>query len=155
MLSRSLALLCAAAMLASLFMPWMTTPLGENLVPVKALQDLDGRQVEQLLGNAPPEVWVFVGSFALAALFLLLGVMGAASRALAILTGAAPVGLVAWAMLSATQKARASGLPFSGDDLSELFQQAVRFLGFGAWAWIGGATVLLLLGLFDPGRRKA
>lgn len=154
MLSRPLALLAAAAILASLFLPWFTTPFGENVVPWSALRQMDADMAQRLVENAPPEAIAFGASFVLAALFLLLALVGREFKLLAFVTGAVPVGLVAWMLSSAAGRADAAGLPLSGSDMSEIVSRASEMLGTGAWSWIGGAAVLVLLGLIDPGRRK-
>lgn len=154
MLFRPLALLCSAAILASIFLPWFTTALGGALVPWDIVRPLNAEQMQEAVRSAPPEVMVFLGSFALAALFLLLALIGQESKLLAFLTGAIPAGLVAWVVLSASNRVELSGLPIRSGDLSQLLEQATEVLGPGAWAWGGGAALLLLLGLFDPGRRN-
>ncbi len=155
MLFRPIALLCAAAILASFFLPWFTTPFGESLVPWDAIQSVDADRLQEAMRNAPPAALVFLASFALAAIFLLLALLGRETKALAFLTGAAPVGLVAWALLSASDRVDLTGLPIRSADLTDTLVQAAEVFGPGAWAWIGGAALLLLLGLIDPGRRKA
>ncbi|MBA3911740.1 MAG: hypothetical protein C0524_18160 [Rhodobacter sp.] len=154
MLFRPLALLCAAAILASIFLPWFTTALGETLVPWNTIRILNVDQMQDAVRNAPPEVIVFLVSFALATIFLLLALIGQESKMLAFLTGAIPVGLVAWIVLSASNQVDLSGLPISSGDLSQMLAQATEVLGPGAWAWSGGAGILVLLGLLDPGRRR-
>jgi len=153
MLLRPLALLCAAAILASLFLPRLTTHFGESLVPWATTGSLNSDQIQDLARNAAPGDFVFLASFALAANFLLMALIGQESKSLAFLTGGAAVGLVARAILSASNRVDFAGLPVSSGDLSEMFVQASELPGPGAWAWIGGA--LLVPGLLNPGRRKA
>ena len=155
MSSRLLAFLCAAAMIASLFLSWTASGLGESLIPWQLIQSQSQDQIRALLENAPPEVLVFLASFALAAVFLLLTLIGRESKFLALLTGAGPVGLVAWGIWSASSQIDFAGIPVSSGDLGDLMAQATKLLGPGAWAWIGGAAILLLLGLLDPGRRRS
>lgn len=154
MLTRSLALLCAAAVLVSMFLPWMTTPLGGNLVPWDVIGSLTEEQIREFVETSPATL-VFLASFALSAIFLLLALIGRESKSLAFLAGAAPVGLVIWLFVSASEQIDLSGLPISSGDVGEIFTQASRLLGPGALAWIIGASILLLLGLVDPGRRRA
>ncbi|CAN1566553.1 hypothetical protein MCELHM10_02942 [Paracoccaceae bacterium] len=154
MSSRVLAFLAAAAMLASLFLSWTASALGQSLIPWEWVQSLGQDQARLMLENAPPEVLVFLASFALAAVFLLMTLIGRESKFLALLTGAGPVGLVAWGIWSTASQIDFAGVPVSSGDLGDLLAQATDLLGPGAWAWIGGAAVLLLLGLLDPGRRR-
>ena len=154
MSSRFLAFLAAAAMVASLFLSWTAVALGQSLIPWEWAQSLGQDQARLMLENAPPEVLVFLASFALAAVFLLMTLIGRESKFLALLTGAGPVGLVAWGIWSTSSQINFGSVPVSSSDLGDLFAQATDLLGPGAWAWIGGAAVLLLLGLMDPGRRR-
>jgi len=154
MTARPLTMLCAALMLGSIFLPWFNGPLGEGTVPWDLLQQLDRAQIEQMLSDLPPESLAFLGSFVLAAILVLLGLMGSAPRLLALLTGGIVVGLVGWAAFNATRAAGNSSLPLpGGDDIWQVLQNLSQLLGIGAWAWLGGGLVLLLLGLFSPGRR--
>lgn len=154
MTARPLTMLCAALMLGSLFLPWFSGPLGEGTVPWDLLQQLNRAQIEQALSDLPPESLAFLGSFVLAAILVLLGLMGSAPRLLALLTGGIVVGLVGWAAFSATRAAGNSSLPIpEGEDIWQILQDLSQLLGVGAWAWLGGGGVLLLLGLFSPGRR--
>jgi hypothetical protein len=155
MLFRLLALLCAAAMLASPFLTWLVLPTGESLVPWNAIGTLNSDQLQGLVRDAPPATLVFIASFVLAAVFALLALIGWETKTLAFLTGMAPVGLVAWVLISASSRVGFSNLPILSDDLSQGLGDVAEAIGAGAWAWIGGAVLLVLLGLFDPGRRKA
>lgn len=153
MKTRFLVLLCAAAMLGSLFLPWFSAPFGEDVIPFQAIRQLNSNQIERMLNNMPPEAMAFVASFALAALLLVVGLMGSTPRLLAILTGALPVGLVGWTVISSSNRASSAGINLPRGDVVEILQRASEFIGIGAWAWIGGGVVMLVLGLFDPGRR--
>jgi hypothetical protein len=154
MLSRHIALLCSAAILASLFLPWLATPVGDNLVPWDALPGFDRAAVADYLGNAPVEVIVFLASFLLAAFFLVLSLVGLERRSLALLTGAAPVGFAGWTVFQNREGLNLTGLELTMEEATRLFAQASEVLGPGGWAWIGGAAVLLLLGVFDPGKPR-
>jgi hypothetical protein len=154
MLTRQLALLCVIAILGSLFLPWAVTPIGSNLVPWDALPPFDRAAVEAYVRAATPEALVFLGSFLLAALFFLLTLIGGERRWLAVLTGAGPVGLAGLAIWRAREGLGLAEATFSMEEFNLRLAQATEVLGPGGWAWIGGATVLFLLGLFDPGRPK-
>lgn len=151
MLSRPLALIAAAAILASLFLPWFSSPFGENVVPWTVLRDLDAVSAQAILMDARPEAIAYGCSFVMAALFVLFALMGRESRLLALLTGLVPVSLVAWALVSLVMRAETEILSFSGAEVSEL---AARVLGSGAWTWVLGASALASLGLVDPGKRR-
>lgn len=151
MLSRPLAILAAAAILASLFLPWYSSPFGENVAPWNVLRELDAKEAQALLRDARPQAIAFGCSFVLAALFMLFALLGRESRLLAFLTGLLPVAMVAWALVSLLARADTAGLSFTGAEVSEL---AARVLGAGAWTWIAGASALATLGLLDPGRRR-
>ena len=150
MLSRPLALVAAFAILASLFMPWLSSPFGENVVPWTVLRGLDAAEAQAILADARPETIAYGCSFVMAALFVLFALIGRESRLLAVLTGALPVALVAWALFTFLRQSEA-GLSFSGSDTSDI---ATRMLGAGAWAWVLGASTLATLGVVDPGKRR-
>lgn len=150
MLSRPLALVAAFAILASLFLPWLSSPFGENVVPWSVLSKLDAAGAQAILADAKPETIAYGCSFVLAALFVLFALIGRESRLLAFLTGVLPVALVAWALFTLMRQSDGS-LSFSGSDTSEV---TTRMLGAGAWAWVLGASTLATLGVVDPGRRK-
>lgn len=154
MLLRQIALLCSVAILAGLFLPWVITPLGSNPVPWDALPAFDRATAEAYLRDAPPEVLLFLVSFALAALFLLLAVLGAEKRWLAFLTGACIVGLSGLTIWRARETLGLSEPQWTMEEANRLFTLASDVLGPGGWAWIGGGAVLFLLGIFDPGRPK-
>ena len=152
MLSRPLALAAALAILASLFLPWLSSPFGENVVPWTVLREMDQARAQEILAGARPETIAYGCSFVLAALFVVFALFRRESRLLAVLTGAVPVALVAWALLSLIGRADATGLSFSGSAIPEMTH---HMLGAGAWAWALGASLLATLGVVDPGRRSS
>lgn len=154
MLFRPLALLCAIAILAGLFLPWVATPVGANLAPWEALPAFDRAAIETYLTQAPNEVRLFLLSFVLAALFVLVALVGLEKRWLAFLTGVCVVGL---AGLTVWQSREALGLippQWTMEEANRLFLLANDVLGTGGWAWVGGGALMLLLGVLDPGRAK-
>lgn len=156
MRTKPIAMLCAGLMIASLFLTWFSSPFGQKLIPWDAIQKLDDRALQRLLENSPPELIVFMASFALAGLFLLLSVVGFSSKLLAFAAGACPIGLVGWVAYSIVTRANRSGFPIpQSADLADLLSKVSENIGPGAWAWIGGAAGLALLGLFDPGPKRA
>lgn len=154
---RALALLAAAAMVVSLFLPWLNLgQIGTGFVPWDLIKNLDpdADALTRFASDSPPALLVFLATFALAALFLVLSVLGLPSRLLALLTGGAAAGVVGFVFLRARQGVLDLGVPVpSGNDLSELGNQATNLMGLGAWAWGGGAVILLLAGLIGFGRR--
>lgn len=151
MLSRPLALVAALTILVSLFLPWMSSPFGENVIPWTVLRDLDAAEAQAILKDARPEAIAYGCSFVMAALFVLFALFRRESRLLAFLTGLVPVSLAAWALVSLVTRTDMVGLSFSGSQASEV---ASQMLGAGAWAWILGASALSTLGLIDPGRGR-
>lgn len=154
MLFRPLALLCAVAILAGLFLPWVATPIGANLSPWEALPAFDRASVEAYLRDAPHEVRLFLFTFVLAALFVLSAIVGLERRWLAFLTGACVVGLAGILVWRAREALGIVEPQLTTEEASRLFSLASDVLGTGGWAWIGGGAVMLLLGVFDPGRSK-
>jgi hypothetical protein len=154
MLSRQIALLCSLAILASLFFPWIVTPVGNNLAPWDVLPAFDRPAIEEYVRGAAPEVLVFLVSFLLAGFFFLLALLGRERSWLALLTGAVPVGFAGWMIWQDRERLNLAELEMTMDEANVLFAEASAVLGMGGWAWIGGAALLLLLGIFDPGRPK-
>lgn len=154
MVSRQIALLAALAMLAGLFLPWIVTPIGSNLAPWDALPAFERGPVEDYVRNATPEVLVFLGSFLLAALFVVVSIVGQEKRSLAFLTGIGPVGLAGYLIWQNREALALAELEYTMEEATQYVAQASAILGTGGWIWIGGAVVLLLLSIFDPGRAK-
>ncbi len=147
MRTRSLALLAAAAMVGSIFLPWTVTPLGNGPAPFEVLRQIDPGQLPRMLAEGPPEMLTLAASLALGALFVALAVVGLEGRWLAMLAGAMPpltAGIVLW-------RAREASAPDA--QVADLLRQMTENFGHGVWAWLGGGALLLLLGLVDPGRR--
>lgn len=155
---RALSLLAAAAMVVSLFLPWMSiTGLGTSFVPFDLVKTLnpDVQAVQDFVTSAPPLLLAFLATFLLAALYLILAVVGLASRLLAFITGGLAAGIVGYGFWQAREGALSTGLPLpETNDLSEIFTSVSDVLGMGAWAWGGGALVLLLAGLLGLGAER-
>jgi hypothetical protein len=154
MRTRQLALLCSLAILASLFLPWIVTPIGNNLVPWDVLPNFDRAAVEDYVRASPPEALLFLFSFVLAAFFFLLSLIGREKRWLAFLCGAGPVALAGLAVWRERERLAFAEMELTMDQANLLLAEASAVLGPGGWAWIGGGALLFLLGLFDPGRPK-
>ena len=151
---RAIAILAAIAMVAGLFLPWLVS--APEATPWEVVRRLDP-EVETLrtLASDAPELLAFLATFALAALFLLLAVLGAPSRLLAFLAGGGAGGVGAYGVLKLRDQAGALGLPVpTAENMGDLLPRLPDYLGAGAMAWGGGAVVLLLTALIGfPSRR--
>lgn len=154
---RAIAILAAIAMVAGLFMPWLKPQVvGLSLVPWDVAKELDPNvETLQKLASDSPALLAFLATFALAALFLALAILGAPSRMLAFLAGGGAVGMMAYAVLRLGDRAASLGLPRpTVDNLGDLARRLPEVAGAGAMAWAGGAAVLLLTALIGfPSRR--
>jgi|GEM_PF-1938097 len=155
---RAIAILAAIAMVASLFLSWLSPTIAGPVgaVPWDMLKQMqwNGDTLKSFVDSAPPELWVLVSTFVFAALFAVLAILGAASRLLALLAGGGVLGLLAYAALN-LDKIVPGGMPVpSSGDLMELLKVLPDFVGPGAFAWVGGALVLFLSGLIGFGSRR-
>ncbi len=151
---KPLVLLLAAAMLVSLFLPWLATALGNTLVPWDIIRQIKPDQALDILKQSPPEIWAFTASFALAALLVVTCILGIETKLLALLTGAVPLALFGYGIYRGQSAAARIGLPqFRLDDWQSMLNQITRTFGPGLYAWLGGAAVLAVVSLLDPGRR--
>ncbi len=151
---RAIAILAALAMVAALFLPWLVS--APDATPWEVVRRLDPTvETAQKLASDAPELLAFLATFALAALFLALAILGAPSRALAFLAGGGAVAMVAYGALKMRDQVAAFGLPVpSAENIGDLLPRIPEFLGTGAMAWGGGAFVLLLTALIGfPSRR--
>lgn len=154
---RAIAILAALAMVAGLFLPWLNTEAsGLRLVPWDIIKGLDPSldTAMKFAQQSPPELLAFLATFVLAGLFALLAILGAPSRVLALLAGGGAVGIVAYGVLRMKDQITALGIPVpSTDALPDFFRTAPEVFGMGAFAWAGGAVLLLLTGLAGFPRR--
>jgi hypothetical protein len=149
---RNLVLVLAGAIFASLFMPWINAPIGGSLVPWDILTQIDPDDLK----NAPPVLLAFIVSFALAALLVVLCLTNSENKFVAFVTGALPFGLLAFVVFQASEELTGLGLPQpQTDDLGQLGEQLLQVFSFGAFTYFGCALILLLISLFDPGRKDA
>ena len=150
---KPLILLLAAAMVVSLFLPWIATPAGNRMVPWDLVRQINFNQAIDLLKRSPPEVWALVASFTCAAVLVVMCVLGIEGKLFALLTGAIPLGLVGYGVYEGTNAAGNLGLPqFNFHDWQQILDQIRQSFGPGLYAWLGGAALLFLVSLFDPGR---
>jgi hypothetical protein len=156
---RALAILAAAAMVFSLFLSWLNPAQtgGLGFIPWDLVRNLDpsAESLQRFVTQAPPELLAFLATFALAALFLVLAILGLPSRLVAFLAGGTAAGLVGYGVLQARDGLLNVGLPVpAGNDLQAMANQAAGLMGVGAWAWAGGAALLLLSALIGFGSRR-
>ncbi|MCU0827592.1 MAG: hypothetical protein MUE52_09335 [Tabrizicola sp.] len=154
MLSRQIALLCSLAMLGSLFLPWVITPIGNNIVPWDVLPPFDRAEIEAYLRAQSTETHLFLASFFLAAFFFFLALIGREKGWIAILTGLCAVGYAGLMVWRDRERLGFAEMEMTTEQANLLIAEASAVLGTGGWVWIGGAALLLLLGLFDPGTAK-
>ena len=152
---RPFALLLTAGIAASFFFAWFTSPLGEVLVPYDMLTRIGTSDLAKL----PPELLWFLGSFGLAAALTVLGLLGWFPKLMGLIMGGYPFAMVGYA----AYRAKAAGSQLFGGrisissvgDLQMLIGQFRQFAGPGMWLYFGCALVLLILAIFDPGKRAA
>jgi hypothetical protein len=137
-----LGIIVAALMAASFFMPWVVF-FGESRGPQVFFDD----RLEALL-NGPWQLLVFLGSFAVAALAVLVAVVGRAAGLLMLLAGAIPYGLIAQQVLSVRDQVQDAGFPLPRlDDPVEAFQSIRELLEIGAPIYFISAALLVVVGL--------
>lgn len=154
---RALAILAAIAMVVGLFMPWLNPETsGIRLVPWDLLKSVDPNleAAKKFASDNPPELLAFLATFALAALFGLLALIGAPSRLLAFLAGGGAVGMVGYAWLKMQDQFAAFGIPEAlTSDPMAFVRSSPDIFGMGAFAWAGGAVILLFAALIGFGDR--
>lgn len=155
---RAIAILAAAAMIVSLFLPWIRPEIaGAGLTPWDLLRALepDVQAIRDFIARSPAELVAFLASFVLAALFLALVLFNIPSRLIALLAGGLGVGLIGYTAWQIRNGAARLPVPVEADfsDGQQIVDLLSRIPGTGAWVWAGGAFVLLLAGLIGFARR--
>lgn len=140
------------AMAASYFLPWLAGGLlgGAAVVPHEVLTPL----AQELGAETPVELWAFLATFALAVIVAVLALVNASSRVLVLAAGAAPFAWLGWMFLRARNGAEATGLPLptpDWNDFSAIWEMLQEVAQFGLWAYLGGALLLVVLAIADPG----
>ncbi|MDU8927918.1 hypothetical protein RXV86_11035 [Alisedimentitalea sp. MJ-SS2] len=132
--------LSGAVVAASFFLTWLSIPFGETISPYRLVSEAGGD-----LANAPTEIYLFLGSFALAALVALLAFTNGCSRFLALAAGLLPLGLIAYLLMSGANELSGAGLPMpSSGDISAALDVLKEFVEVGLYGYVGGAVVLTL-----------
>ncbi|MEO6299888.1 MAG: hypothetical protein ABIV25_06945, partial [Paracoccaceae bacterium] len=151
---KPLVILLAAAMLGSLFLPWLATPAGNIMVPWDLIKQIKPDQALDVMKQSPPEVWALVASFALAALLVVTCLLGIESKLVGVLTGAIPLALVGYGIYHGANAASDLGVPqLRLQDWNDMLNQIKQTFGPGLYAWLGGAALLFVVSFLDPGRR--
>ena len=152
MILRQIAVLLTAGIAASFFLPWLTTPFGQVLVPY----DIISNAGETDFSRLPSEIVAFLVSFCLAATLTILGLFGWFPKFLGLVMGAYPFALIGYLIFRANDAASqsfGSGIPFPDiGDFELLLQQAQEFVGAGMWLYFGCSLVLFFVAFIDPGR---
>lgn len=153
---RAIATLSAAAMVVSLFLPWLSVP-GAGFVPwdlirglepdIGTLRTLDAEPLAGLLA--------FLASFLLAAVFVVLAIIGRPSRILALLAGGLAIAVVVLSVTRWQKSALSLDLPgglqvgITDAGAWQLLENLRAVMGAGAWAWAVGALLLFLAGMTE------
>ena len=151
------ATLAGAAMAVSFFLTWLRTQVGPVGLSASPSRVLDRGPLLEVV-QSDTVLLAFLATFALGALVALSGLLfRRVGRLLVLLTGAAPIALLVWQSDRVIEAIPGLRWP-SWDEVSIEFVQAVwgqvqPYLGAGAYAYAGGALVLLLLALFSPAQR--
>lgn len=132
----------AAIMAASFFMPWIVW-FGEPVTPQLLLED----GIQAVL-EGPWQILAFLGSFAVAALAVLVSVMGSSAGLLMLIAGAIPFGLIAYQIFSLTSEVEQAGfqMPDFGDPAGAL-EAMLETFEIGAIAYFACAALLVVIGL--------
>ena len=155
MASRLFVLILSAAMVASLFLPWTPNAATARVVPWDLLTGLNPEV------RAQPSVLLvaYIVSFALAALLVILCLVRSDHKLIAAATGALPLGIFAYLVFIAPDQIATLGLPLTlPASLNQLIGQSLNMFGLGVFLYLGSATLLFIVSIFDPGptgyRRK-
>ena len=147
---RAIAILAAISMVVGLFLPWLNPQVaGIGFTPWNVIKELDPSvETAQDLAQNTPEMLAFLSTFAVAALFVALAVLGPASRPLALVAGGGAVAMIIYGLVQMGDRLSAIRLPKpTADNLAEIAQSLPNLLGMGAWAWLCGAVILLMTAL--------
>lgn len=146
---RLIVILAGAAMLASAFLNWVSMPFAGGFTPWDALRPVLGP-------DAPLEVLLYAGTFALGGLAALIALLSAPSRLINFLAGVAPFALTIWNQMQAQDALSQVGLnlwDFS-DGIWTATDRLMEFVDLGFYAYWGGAVLLIIAALSGGGGRR-
>ena len=146
---RIIAILAGAAMAASAFLNWVSMPFAGGFTPYDALRPALGP-------DAPLEVLLYAGTFALGGLAGLVALLSTPSRLLNFIAGAAPFALAVWNQMQAQDALDQVGLSLwdFSDGIGAAMNRMMEFVDIGFYAYWGGAVLLLIAALAGGGGRR-
>lgn len=159
---RALSLIAALAIVISLFLPTLAMP-GGGPTPWNFISSIEPslQGIVTFVRQSPIGLLALVVSFILPAVFILVTAFIGPVRGLAVLAGALPMALTAYAVWQLYRQNAAfsqltAGLDLgdAGASLANLPQIALQVFGYGAWAWLIGAMILLLTGLVGFAQKR-
>jgi len=150
----------AIAILAAFFMPWISVsdPTGRTGVQLSmtgldiargsetANTVMDKNHIDKIAG-VPIQVW-FWALPVLALVTVLTAGKGAVARLMGVVTGAYPLGWIAFGISKIPEKERSNFFQGLGDNFS-------KFLGVGAYVILLGSVLLLIFGLAGVGTKES
>ena len=145
---RLIVILAGAAMAASAFLNWVSIPFAGGFTPWDALRPVLGP-------DAPVEVLIYAGTFALGGLAAVIALLGRPSRLITLIAGLAPFASLIWNQMQANDALGQVGLnlwDFS-DGIGNALNRMTEFVDIGFYAYWGGAVLLVIAGLSGGGRR--
>ncbi len=147
---RLIVILAGAAMSASAFLNWMSAPFAGGFTPWDALGPVLGP-------DAPLEVWIFAGTFALGALAALVALLGRGSGLIPLLAGLAPFGAAIWNQFQVNDALGLVGMNLWDfrDGMGDTMGQMMELVDIGFYAYWISAVLLIIAGLSGGGRRRA
>jgi hypothetical protein len=133
-----------AMMAAGFFLPWIEIPTFGDAITLAPSKLLSDDRLKQNVGD-DWRIYVLPASCLFGAIIAAMGfLLRRTPRILVIFTGAFPIGMLIWALVSLRGELP-EDLPLpSGGNPSELLQ----YMGYGLFLYVGGTVLVLLNGLF-------
>lgn len=147
---RLITILAGAALAASAFLNWMSAPFAGGFTPWDALGPVLGPE-------APLEVWIFAGTFALGALAALVALLGRGSQLITLLAGLAPFAAAIWNQFQVNDTLGVVGMNLWDfrDGMAGAMGQMMELVDIGFYAYWVSALVLIVAGLSGGRGRRA